>query len=91
MFCISGSGSVNDNIMIITPGGGQKRQQSILRTAIRAAACNQATLSFKHPTPGHSRDDRSAGIEGFSGGATAPLYSISIYSAHLSQSVATVL
>ena len=43
--------------MIITPGGGQKRGQSIVRSAIKEG--NQATLSFKHPTPGSTgqRDD----------------------------------
>ena len=44
--------------MIITPGGGQKRGQSIVRSAIKEG--NQATLSFKHPTPGSTgqRDDQ---------------------------------
>ena len=62
MFCISGSGSVNDNIMIITPGGGQKRRQSILRTAIRAAgATRQPCHSNIHHLARLDREMTSAG------------------------------
>ena len=65
MFCISGSGSVNDNIMIITPGGGQKSGQSILRTAItelgrKAPWCKRQPChsNIQHLASPRHRDDR---------------------------------
>ena len=60
MFCISGSGSVNDNIMIITPAGWAKKAAIYSKNCNQGAAAREAALSFKHPTPGSTgqRDDQ---------------------------------